>query len=465
MASTLSFSYLTLWVAIYGALTWVDMRYLAVLVDVHTSTLTNIASGLAVVLFYHYGRRIFFPFLIVSALSHSFAATARIDDLHVAVSLLFGALLTVIAFISARLWISRCQQCLDNVSVLFRFILIACFIPSVAMILLVSVPLYIDNQLIPERLKFLYIEFSMTYTTSLLIWVSLYTTWRRGGFQLEKINTKNTGMALSALMLTLAGFSYFPGAIFIILALLVYIASSGYWRTLLVSLVILITSILVMVPHSLGAFAIPDLDDGILALLIYVFTTVLVSISISIHASELRIAVVARDSWQRKASLDPLTGTVNRYGLLPELAIEHEFAKRACYFYTVAVIDIDHFKQINDNYGHLAGDQVLKDVASIITDTVRQNDLVARYGGEEFVVIFRNTRASDATHVAERIRERIAASISHIDDQSLTYTVSCGLAENHTDDVHPERVFDRADDCLYQAKKTGRNRVVVAPPP
>ncbi|OOF19171.1 hypothetical protein BZJ17_15485 [Salinivibrio sp. IB574] len=454
-----------LWVVLYGSLVWADMRFLSAILDLNTVTLLNISSGLAVILFQHFGTRLVLPLTVAGALGHGLAAIARIESVHLITGLLFGACLTLTPLISSWIWKKLYPHCLDSVSALFRFLIIGCLVPALGMIALISIPLYLDEQLISGRIQFLAVEFAVTYTTAVLMSVSLYTAWQRVGIDFGKITRMRVAYVLCVFLLTLFSFSVFPGSIFIVLALLIYIAFAGHWRTLLIALCTLIATTIVMVPINMGAFDIPDIHNGVLALLIYILTTVLASISISIQVMELKNAVAARDSWQLKASLDPLTGVVNRYGLLPELAIEYEHARRARYRYTIAVFDVDHFKQFNDNYGHLAGDQVLKDVAGIITDTVRQNDLVARYGGEEFVVIFRNTRASDATHVAERIRERIAASVSHIDDQSLTYTVSCGLAENHTDDIHPERIFDRADDCLYQAKKTGRNRVVVAPPP
>ncbi|OOE42819.1 hypothetical protein BZG06_07005 [Salinivibrio kushneri] len=455
--------HILLWSLIYGAIVWLDMRYLSAILDINTVTLLNISSGLAVVLFRHLGLGLLLPLILAGSLGHGLAAVTRIESLHLATGLFFGIFLTLTSALSAWLWQKYYPHCLDTVRALFRFVLVGCLLPAIAMMAIVAIPLYIDEQLVHGRLQFLTIEFTMTYTTSTLLWVSLYTAWQRQGFDWPTLRWQNVAYVAAIMALTLISFSVFPGAIYIELALLIYIAFSGHWRTLLVGLCGLIIVSILRVPFDMGAFAIPDLYDGVLALLIFIFTTVLASISISIQVMEYKNAVAARDSWQRKASLDPLTGTVNRYGLLPELAIEYERSRRARYTYTVAVIDVDNFKQFNDTYGHSAGDRVLQDVAAEITRAVRQTDLVARYGGEEFVIIFRNTDSHDAYYVAERIRQRIATNTSQFDNQSLTYTVSCGLSESCPNDSHPEQVFDRADDHLYTAKSLGRNLVVVAP--
>jgi two-component system cell cycle response regulator len=128
---------------------------------------------------------------------------------------------------------------------------------------------------------------------------------------------------------------------------------------------------------------------------------------------------------------------------------------------TVLVLDIDHFKHINDTYGHDAGDDVLRDFALRIRKSIRGIDLACRYGGEEFVVIMPETDLAVATMVAERLRRRIAGEPFPIQRgaRSLDVTISVGIASLATGDAAAD-VLKRADQALYRAKRDGRNRVV-----
>jgi diguanylate cyclase (GGDEF)-like protein len=168
-----------------------------------------------------------------------------------------------------------------------------------------------------------------------------------------------------------------------------------------------------------------------------------------------------RDEWQRRhedlrreASRDPLTGLVNR-GTLQRLREDPvAMARLEAAPYTLALIDIDHFKQVNDRHGHLLGDQALRAVAAAITACTRQGDIAARFGGEEFLLILPNTSLAGAFEVAERIREAVL-------DVGLPFllSVSIGIALANPGRDSPEQAFERADQALYRAKSSGRNRV------
>jgi diguanylate cyclase (GGDEF)-like protein len=163
----------------------------------------------------------------------------------------------------------------------------------------------------------------------------------------------------------------------------------------------------------------------------------------------------------RTATRDALTGAGNRSAL--EIAADREIAlaRRNGQPCAILVIDIDHFKHINDQYGHSAGDRVLVDVAQHLYHSCRESDAVFRFGGEEFVVLLSQTDEHCAMAIAERIRTAIAAMTSVYQQQSLHITVSIGIAGlNHGESL--QVWFERADQALYQAKQAGRNRVVRA---
>jgi len=147
---------------------------------------------------------------------------------------------------------------------------------------------------------------------------------------------------------------------------------------------------------------------------------------------------------------DPLTGVNNRRGL--DDAVNGQFAIKTRYNanFAVALFDIDHFKQVNDQRGHLHGDHVLQELARLFDQTVRETDVVARYGGEEFVVVMPHTDLAGACIFAERLRARVAA--------KLPITISGGVAAAEDNDTQ-EGLIARADAALYSAKTAGRNCV------
>lgn len=163
----------------------------------------------------------------------------------------------------------------------------------------------------------------------------------------------------------------------------------------------------------------------------------------------------------RMTMLDPLTLVGNRAALDIALHRELQLAERHHQDLSLLMIDVDHFKHINDKYGHVRGDQVLKDIATVIQSVCRSSDVTFRYGGEEFVVILGKTNAKGARIIAERIRNQIAnCHLEHNGDR-LSVTVSIGVATHIRDQKDTvKELFERADNALYKAKGEGRNRVV-----
>jgi len=159
-----------------------------------------------------------------------------------------------------------------------------------------------------------------------------------------------------------------------------------------------------------------------------------------------------------KALTDALTQLSNREAYDERYMLELERWQRYKKPATLVMVDIDHFKDVNDHYGHLSGDKVLQILAKEIQKRIRKTDFVARYGGEEFVIILPETDIGVAMSVIEKMREMIAKLPFHFRAEEVQVTVSCGVVE-FSDDVDADGLFDRADRALYQAKSLGRNRV------
>lgn len=154
--------------------------------------------------------------------------------------------------------------------------------------------------------------------------------------------------------------------------------------------------------------------------------------------------------------IDGLTGLNNHRYIYERLEEEVEKSAYIKGSFVVMMIDIDHFKRINDNYGHLTGDNILKELALLLRENTRQNDLVGRYGGEEFLIMLSQTSLSQGFAVAEKIREMINQKVFI---QNIHLTVSIGIAEFNGEKV--SELLERADKNLYSAKKSGRNKTVM----
>ncbi len=163
-----------------------------------------------------------------------------------------------------------------------------------------------------------------------------------------------------------------------------------------------------------------------------------------------------------QATMDKLTGLFNRWILIQMLEKEFERSLRYTFPLSVCMLDIDHFKSVNDRYGHIVGDRVLKEVANIIGGKLRNADISARYGGEEFCAILPHMNAENAKVIMERIRLAIENMACPIEgDVPARVTISIGIAERDDTVTDPGQMIERADFALYTAKRSGRNRTCI----
>ncbi|MHA6572490.1 GGDEF domain-containing protein [Pseudomonas yamanorum] len=164
---------------------------------------------------------------------------------------------------------------------------------------------------------------------------------------------------------------------------------------------------------------------------------------------------------RQKALIDPLTGLPNRAAWTERLEQEVNAWHQRGNSLSLAMLDLDHFKRINDGYGHLAGDKVLKIIATVLRKRLRPNDFIARFGGEEFVLLVPNSSLSDALAVGETLRAAIEACPFHFKGEPVTITVSMGVAQFQPGE-RSDLALKRADEALYRAKAAGRNQVQAA---
>lgn len=192
----------------------------------------------------------------------------------------------------------------------------------------------------------------------------------------------------------------------------------------------------------------------------------LVRIEVAVDITEIKTLQTELEAAQKRAEAlahsDELTGLNNRraYFALGEHIVRQ--ARRYAYPLAVIMFDADCFKQINDRFGHAAGDEVLRQIGAISSALVREADVLARIGGEEFAICLSGTNEHEAAEMAERLREAVQGLYVAYGDQRISLTCSFGVAASATGNASLDELLNRADKALYRAKSDGRNRVVLA---
>ena len=257
----------------------------------------------------------------------------------------------------------------------------------------------------------------------------------------EILNHLDTGMVYG-----LAGFMY---CMFI--AILV-----GQCLSLVLNIVYLFVAAALPPLIAVAGLA-PGFSQAHYAILIWP-ATVLAILSQAVFALEHQQRYRLEQQLKQLSDTDPLSGVANRRYFIRVLEQETSRAQRLAQPLSLLVLDIDHFKRINDAYGHPVGDRVIRRFAELCTKGLRDIDVVARVGGEEFAILLIGTALGPALEVAERIRALAAASAVHAADSAVSFAVSIGVAQLHADENGVD-LFGRADVALYAAKRGGRNRV------
>ncbi len=217
------------------------------------------------------------------------------------------------------------------------------------------------------------------------------------------------------------------------------------------SIIIMVCGIAIPLPSYAHKFSVPDIDLTILVILLLMAVVAYFSASI--------VTLKRKILYYKNMSLtDELTNIMNRRAIIQKAKSDLSLVHRSKQPYSIAVCDLDHFKDINDRYGHNIGDKILKQTAHILHNSIREYDAVGRIGGEEFVILMPNTTTNDALILLNRVKTNLAtANIM----KAGSVTISIGVTEVLPTDMKFSSMYKRADRALYDAKKNGRNRVEV----
>ena len=191
-------------------------------------------------------------------------------------------------------------------------------------------------------------------------------------------------------------------------------------------------------------------------------TSIAIWYSDSIKSSSLADLEKTKDQLNYLATVDPLTNTFNRRHFLELSERRIKRVQTSNGHASFLLFDIDHFKKVNDEYGHIIGDQVLQGMAQICMNNLRTDDILGRFGGEEFVILLPDTKLEDARNIAERLRRLIAETPIETDIGPIRTTISIGIAiKEKTAAISIDQLLSRADRAMYRAKQAGRNRVSI----
>jgi len=295
-------------------------------------------------------------------------------------------------------------------------------------------------------LLFIVIAFAFKHVRSrrILAFISMGATLLAEVIFVEILNRLNTGMTYG-----IGGFMFF---MFMPLVLF-----QGFSLRLNLSY----TFVAAVIPHLLAAINFAHgFQNMHYAVLIWP-TAVMTMLVQFAFALNYLIRYESESALELASNTDPMTGASNRRHFMPllrqELIRGHRFNHRA----SLLMLDIDHFKKINDSYGHPTGDLVICTLADVCRKASRETDVVARLGGEEFAIMLPATSIQNALVVAERVRAAVENTlVKSLGDMEFRFTVSIGVAEQQQEDKSEESLIGIADTALYQAKTSGRNRVV-----
>ena len=171
----------------------------------------------------------------------------------------------------------------------------------------------------------------------------------------------------------------------------------------------------------------------------------------------------AKKNLEIQSRTDPLTGVLNRRDILLQIENELSRAKRDNTQISISMLDLDHFKKINDTFGHLAGDAILRESMNRVEETIRTYDSVGRFGGEEFIVVLPGANQVDAFNIAERVRRKMDEKNAEVDGVSIPFTISQGVVLSIQKGVTDDTI-QKADTAMYQSKARGKNRITTTIP-
>lgn len=452
------------WLLLGGLVYYAAARMGMALFSLHPSNITLLwlpaGVGLAMCMAARWQQAL--PFIFLA----SFAANApgmalESTALHVAHTIVAAGADTLAAWLASMMMRRYVPEGLSRLTSLFTFIVYVCVVPTLVSGLILGVNLAVGGYISWSAVTPLVGKFLFADSLGILLVYPLFDAWRKR-VPMSAIEWRNWALlTLVPLAMVYWAFHQLSGLIFLVIPVLLYLVFHGRALGMHLTLAFTIGMVVALAAHDLGPFRLQSEEQAHFMLLGYLFTTTIVTLGMGLQQLDLANANRAQQDWQFRANHDSLTGLYNRLAFSPLMKNEIERARRTQRVFSVAMIDIDHFKRVNDTYGHPVGDQVLVALSSRLHALLRTMDVAARFGGEEFAILFPETPMAEALQAMERLRASIESQPLLNGLQTISVTISGGLAEWHADhSIGVDEVLAIADLRLYEAKRGGRNQIV-----
>ncbi|MES2264435.1 MAG: diguanylate cyclase [Pseudomonadota bacterium] len=424
-------------------------------------TLLWLPSGIALVMCLEWGYRAI-PFIIVASLCANLdgmmTGSLPATLLHTGLAAISDTLAGVLAM---RLFRRFLPDGLARTSDLLPFILWVCLVPTGVSGVLLALNLASGAYIAWQDAGALVCMLVLADSLGLLLVYPVYQGWHaRSAATPVQLRALAFAVPLIAGLL-LASIRGVQGMEFFIVPVLLVLSFNVGLFSLTTIGALALFCLFAAAAHNAGPFAVHGNGDAHVRLLAFAFSSALTILGVALQRRQLDLTEHTRQLWQEAAEHDPLTGLLNRRAFMPKIHLEHQRCLRNGKTYAIAMLDLDHFKDINDTCGHQGGDRVLNLFAGVMLDNCRLIDTVARVGGEEFAILLPECSAEQARPILERLRGKLAALVVPMDQRAVSVTVSIGIASFDGGAEQVAEVVARADRALYRAKQTGRNRSIV----
>ncbi|CZF86159.1 GGDEF domain-containing protein [Grimontia marina] len=422
----------------------------------------SIASGIGMIGCLYGGIRTLFSLIFASTMAFGLAIYNWDPTASLVPALITGAIMPLACYLSAQVWKNLFSHSGVRFETLKHYVLQICILPGFLLSLVTASDSLYGGYTGEGGYFYDLYELTSTYALGILLVAPFYQLWRLEEDPFRQFSRNAILNIILYLTLTILAFvGGAPGLIFVAPVIPVILSFKGDELASLAALFGMGIIVTMIAPYNLGPFNLPNKVEGHASLLTYVLMSVITPLAIGLHVRRLNVVSRSRDKWQSKARTDQLTGLPNRYAFFPELTKQFEHASKGGKKLVVAMIDVDHFKMVNDSYGHAAGDVVLMDIALMMQEEMRDSDLLARVGGEEFAILFPGANEAQALKALERLRIRCESHISRYQEVELSVTISIGAAVFKASETK-DALLGRADSLLYQAKEDGRNRTIIS---
>lgn len=341
---------------------------------------------------------------------------------------------------------------------LYRFTFLVCLFPSLLCALLLLTNLHLTGFPVPIDDGFFLLTITVGDSFGILLVYMIYNGLLTHKPIINLPTLEQVLLIAASLSITYIAFHFIYGVIYLLLAIMVFIAYRQSLLFLACALLINIWFLYWFVTASFGPFAMDTIEQSYFSLELFVMMLIYLPLSILMHNYQTFYFKNKAEKMQDKAFHDQLTGLLNRQGFYS--IIEQMLKKYASKGYCVAIIDIDHFKKVNDSFGHNAGDVVLKNAAQLFKKHFRGEDIVSRFGGEEFIIVMSGISIENAKQRLNALLNEYSMMVSTYQAHKINSTISIGaLCCDKPSAVN--LLIDRADKLLYEAKQNGRNQVIL----